>query len=753
MSTDANTGRPRVSVVIPCYNAAEFLPDTLQSAFDQTLRELEVIVVDDGSTDESAAVAGSVAAASEIPVRVLTIPNSGGPATPRNVGAQAALADLVLCIDADDQLTPTFLELCVGMLDEHPEVSIAYTDQQDFGASTTLHSVPEYDFRTLTRRNIFGNCSVFRKQAWIDSGGFDPAMLYEDWYFFLSCGIRGHFGRKVHEVNWRYRVSDQGLYMTEYLPKDRATKAQIVQRLPGLYDAQQQAWAAMVLAGNAAADQIPNTVGLIPDFAPPPAPGAIDTATLLAVQPQSAEPSPEVSVTPVAPAVSIVVAAYNHAQFLPEALDSALAQRGLDGPVEVIVVDDGSQDETPAVLAAYGDRIRAVRQENMGVAKAVNRGLSMVTGEYVALLDSDDTWPLDRLARHVAALRYNPRVGLVHGDMVVTNVHGDIVNPSFFATLKMAPGEGRVLGKLLADNFVSGGAATFRRSLMAAWHPFPDDIVHQDWWIAATIACVAEIRSVTGVANNYRLHGGNQGLGVSDERYPHVVRGELPWRRRLLRDFAADPTVTAADILHARTTLQDGIRAASPLSPTGARGILETDSAAAARTLAELPRAAVGAPRSKALIRAFAEDPFDAAVWLDLDRVLQHEHLLGPLAVPAPLCDLSDVGPLTLAWHEELAANPALLREFGVDAKAGGSHELAVLTPHTADIAALIRVVENDEHASGADVAVRVISDPVTPAAQALLASIAGSYLSCAAPPSPYTGLPPHPAAERVAAA
>ena len=88
--------------------------------------------------------------------------------------------------------------------------------------------------------------------------------------------------------------------------------------------------------------------------------------------------------------VSVIIPAYNAAAFVREAVDSALAQTHPN--IEVIVVDDSSTDETPAILAAYGDRIRVHRQPNTGVGGARNTGARLATGEWVAFLDADDVW-------------------------------------------------------------------------------------------------------------------------------------------------------------------------------------------------------------------------------------------------------------------------------------------------------------------------------------------------------------------------
>ncbi len=104
--------------------------------------------------------------------------------------------------------------------------------------------------------------------------------------------------------------------------------------------------------------------------------------------------------------VSVIVPAYNSGTHLSAAIDSVLAQTL--PPHQVIVVDDGSTDDTPARCAAYGDRITYVRKENAGTSEARNTALGIATGEYVALLDHDDLCAPDRLEKQAAALHDRP---------------------------------------------------------------------------------------------------------------------------------------------------------------------------------------------------------------------------------------------------------------------------------------------------------------------------------------------------------
>jgi glycosyltransferase involved in cell wall biosynthesis len=112
--------------------------------------------------------------------------------------------------------------------------------------------------------------------------------------------------------------------------------------------------------------------------------------------------------------VTAAITTYNRARFLPGALDSVFAQT-YEGEVDVLVVDDGSTDDTPEVLAGYGGRIRVVRQANGGRSVARNRAVREARGPYLSFLDSDDRWLPDKLARQVPVLEADERVGMVHG--------------------------------------------------------------------------------------------------------------------------------------------------------------------------------------------------------------------------------------------------------------------------------------------------------------------------------------------------
>src|SRR5262249_441294 len=122
------------------------------------------------------------------------------------------------------------------------------------------------------------------------------------------------------------------------------------------------------------------------------------------------------------PLVTVVIPTYNRADLLPDAIESVLAQSYK--PIEIIVVDDGSTDDTRAVATRFGDRIRYVYQENAERAAARNHGLRLACGDFIAFLDSDDYWDHDKIESDVSVLAEHTGTGVVYSDLEIVDLHG-----------------------------------------------------------------------------------------------------------------------------------------------------------------------------------------------------------------------------------------------------------------------------------------------------------------------------------------
>ena len=121
------------------------------------------------------------------------------------------------------------------------------------------------------------------------------------------------------------------------------------------------------------------------------------------------------------PEVSVVMPTYNSSAYLPDAIESVLNQTVV--PLEVIVVDDGSTDETKRVLVPYRDRIQYILQKNQGPAAARNRGIETARGDWVAFLDADDIWLPEKLEKQLAYVDQHPRAALVHSQLYYWEMH------------------------------------------------------------------------------------------------------------------------------------------------------------------------------------------------------------------------------------------------------------------------------------------------------------------------------------------
>jgi glycosyltransferase involved in cell wall biosynthesis len=209
--------------------------------------------------------------------------------------------------------------------------------------------------------------------------------------------------------------------------------------------------------------------------------------------------------------ISVIIPTYNHARFLVAAIDSALSQTLK--PSEVIVVDDGSTDATSALLQAFRGKIRILRQKNLGVAVARNRGAEMATGDYLAFLDADDVWLPRKLEMQLNRFQSEPGLGLVHCGLEQI----DEDNHTLGQTLDGM--EGLVANEMLLfirSTILGGGSgAMMPRAVFQEAGKFDERLsTSADWDLYYRIARKHKIGFVPTVLLQYRLHGTNMHASV-----------------------------------------------------------------------------------------------------------------------------------------------------------------------------------------------------------------------------------------------
>jgi glycosyltransferase involved in cell wall biosynthesis len=218
---------PLISIVTPFYNSGKTIGQTYNSVMNQTFPYYEWIVVDDGSTDEAATLKLEELAATDKRMRVLRKEN-GGTAEARNIGIAAAAADIVVPLDADDLILPTFLEHMYWALLKNPEAAWAYCGLAEFGSSRLLWS-KEFSSEAERGENIVVVCAAIRKAELLAVGGYHVGgrHFHEDWHLWLKLLAAGKQPVQLKDYSgfW-YRRSETG--ELAFIKNSPEIRAQIV---------------------------------------------------------------------------------------------------------------------------------------------------------------------------------------------------------------------------------------------------------------------------------------------------------------------------------------------------------------------------------------------------------------------------------------------------------------------------------------------------------------------------------------------
>jgi glycosyltransferase involved in cell wall biosynthesis len=214
------------------------------------------------------------------------------------------------------------------------------------------------------------------------------------------------------------------------------------------------------------------------------------------------------------PVVTALINTYNYGHLVEEAIESALRQDFPQEELEVVVVDDGSADDTRQRVARFGDRVRYFYKENGGQASAISLGLEMARGELIALLDADDVWLPGKISRVVREFREHPEAGLVYHPMYRWDTETDTLGQDayFFPIATQVP---PTPDDLVLCPSEPTSALTFRASLARQFYPLPAALTigMVDAYLGLLTLFVASVRSVPEYLAKYRIHGGNIGHG------------------------------------------------------------------------------------------------------------------------------------------------------------------------------------------------------------------------------------------------
>lgn len=220
--------------------------------------------------------------------------------------------------------------------------------------------------------------------------------------------------------------------------------------------------------------------------------------------------------------VSVLIANHNYGRYLGTAIDSALGQGHRD--MEVVVVDDGSTDDSRDLIRSYGERVVAVFQPQRGQVAALNAAFEASHGEFICLLDADDVFLPAKVERVLGAWRRCPEACLVHHQMQIIDADGRPLQKPFPRRVMQGDLRDRVARSGGWFLHAPSGALSFPRSFARRLFPVPTDAgggsppagtahlgPEVDTYLASTAAMVAPVAGVPKALTLYRIHGANRG--------------------------------------------------------------------------------------------------------------------------------------------------------------------------------------------------------------------------------------------------
>lgn len=200
---------PKVSIIIPCFNQASYVGEAIESALNQTYSNIEIVCVNDGSSDNSSEIIREYADKYK---NILFFDETinRGVCYARNLAIKACTGEYILPLDADDKIEPAYVEKAVNVLKEKSEVGIVYCCADFFGVKNKRWKLDEYQKEKIFFENLIFNSAMFRKKDFEKVGGYKECMHVgcEDWDLWLSLIENGAEVYRIDEILFHYRRTE-----------------------------------------------------------------------------------------------------------------------------------------------------------------------------------------------------------------------------------------------------------------------------------------------------------------------------------------------------------------------------------------------------------------------------------------------------------------------------------------------------------------------------------------------------------------
>ncbi|MHB8578570.1 MAG: glycosyltransferase [Ignavibacteriaceae bacterium] len=447
---------PAVSIVIPCYNQGEYLPDALDSISKQKFENFECIVVNDGSTDNSKEIIEDfIRLNSRLNISLITTKNNGLSGA-RNEGIKKAKGEFILPLDADDTLKVNALERFFLIANEFKEYDIFYPDYETFGVVNKYVScIDEFEFQNpLRNENGLPYCSFYKKEVWTKNSGYNSNMIwgFEDWDFWLSSLQNGFKAKRIAEPLFNYRIKNQSM-ITNALKYKEYLLAIMVYNNRNLYDT--------IVFKN------------VMNF-------------IIAK-----------------PIVSVIIATYNRPILLRNAIKSVVEQYF---PLfEILVINDAGEDVKDIIGSFNDDRIKYFEHKNnKGLAASRNTGIKNSKGKYIAYLDDDDTYYPNHLEVLLKNLESDSEYKVAYSDALRATYK--ITEGKYYLEKKeLIYSQDFDYEKILWGNFIPVLCIMHEKSCIESVGLFDETLTtHEDWDLWIRISREFKFKHIKTVTSEFR---------------------------------------------------------------------------------------------------------------------------------------------------------------------------------------------------------------------------------------------------------
>lgn len=207
---------PLISIIIPNYNNSKTIIETLDSVTNQVYQNFEIIIIDDGSTDESVKIISEyINLNSNYTIKLFTQDNQG-PSIARNLGSSHALGKYLLFLDSDDKIATTYISKCIALLEEKSNLNIVYSEAAFFEGKSGKWELPEFNINSFLIMNCIPIFAVIRKNVFEDVGKFDTNLTFtEDWELWMRIIKKYNGVYRIPEILYHYRKKNDQSSLTD----------------------------------------------------------------------------------------------------------------------------------------------------------------------------------------------------------------------------------------------------------------------------------------------------------------------------------------------------------------------------------------------------------------------------------------------------------------------------------------------------------------------------------------------------------